>query len=157
MCTVTYIPKQDGGFVLTSNRDEVVGRNAALPSIREYNGNRICFPREPQSGGSWIAINENGRICCLLNGAFERHEKQKYQTKSRGHILLGMTTSDLRPELFFEIENLHNVQPFTLITLEYLHDKVKYFSEMIWDGNEKCLRYPRIQESHIWSSSSIRW
>ncbi|MFT5892888.1 MAG: hypothetical protein ACI9Y7_003003, partial [Dokdonia sp.] len=33
MCTVTYIPKGNSNFILTSNRDEAVGRTTLVPDF----------------------------------------------------------------------------------------------------------------------------
>jgi len=155
MCTVTYIPKENNGFTITSNRDEVVGRNAFLPGLNWYNGNKLYFPRDPKAGGTWFAMNENGRICCLLNGAFEKHVPQEYHTRSRGHILLDLVSSPLKPELFFDIEDLKNVQPFTIITLDYWNGELNYFSEIRWDGENRHFGYPDTTSSHIWSSATL--
>ena len=81
MCTVSYIPLgQNKDFILTSNRDEKVFRPAIAPAIHKTGDIHICYPKDSKAGGSWIAMNNRGRICCLLNGAFEAHLKQDFHT-----------------------------------------------------------------------------
>lgn len=87
MCTVTYIPpSHDNDFILTSNRDEKVHRPTFHPRIYNIRGTEVCFPKDAVAGGSWIAANDRGRLCCLLNGAFTPHEKQSIHTSSRGKV-----------------------------------------------------------------------
>ena len=48
MCTVTYIPKENGDFILTQNRDEDIKRALATPPIeRMINGVKHLFPVDP--------------------------------------------------------------------------------------------------------------
>lgn len=92
MCTVSYIPKKSaGGFVLTSNRDEKVFRPTIPPLLYELGETKLGFPKDEKAGGSWIAANNNCRLCCLLNGAFVAHEKKPHHTQSRGTILVELT------------------------------------------------------------------
>ncbi len=156
MCTVTYLPKNNGnGFFLTSNRDEFVKRHAPSPAKIIYNGNTVYFPKEPIAGGTWIGLNENGRICCLLNGAFENHQRNKNYNKSRGYVLLDLLTSPLKPDFFFDIEDLSTIEPFTILTFDNRKGNLTYFSQFVWDGKSKHLRFPDPNVPHIWSSSTL--
>ena len=53
MCSITFLPREDG-FVLAMNRDERVSRMSALPpEVLERDGVLALYPRE-LSGGTWI-------------------------------------------------------------------------------------------------------
>ncbi|NDC40852.1 MAG: hypothetical protein EBZ77_04755, partial [Chitinophagia bacterium] len=57
MCTVTYLPL-DNGHILTSNRDEQLLRQAAAPpELIEGKTGGILFPRDGKAGGTWIAAH----------------------------------------------------------------------------------------------------
>src|SRR6056297_2331088 len=119
MCTVTYIPPTgNNGFILTSNRDEKSFRQTIPPDIYSINGIKTGFPKDAIAGGSWIAANENGRLCCLLNGAFEAHEKQPFHTHSRGKVLIDLVASSFDVMVFFSQKSLEKTEPFTMITID---------------------------------------
>lgn len=67
MCTVSIVPLGDG-FRLLCNRDERIGRPVAAPPSRvAVGGVEAIFPIDPQSGGTWIGVNEAGLAIALLN------------------------------------------------------------------------------------------
>ncbi len=156
MCTVTYIPPTNtDGFILTSNRDEKSFRPTIPPQIYQVNGMNVCFPKDEQAGGSWIASNDRGRLCCLLNGAFVAHQKKPRYAQSRGTVLIELASSALTPADFFQVKNLRNVEPFTIITLEIRSGSISHLSEFIWDGHGKHLRNLPQNEPAIWSSVTL--
>ena len=56
MCTVSFIPVK-GKFFITSNRDEKLARkNAVVPRMFVYNGQKLFFVREAGAGGSGYMI-----------------------------------------------------------------------------------------------------
>ena len=68
VCTVTWL-RTDAGFELFCNRDERHERAAATPPatiVRD--GVALLAPRDPDGGGTWLAVNELGVAVCLLNG-----------------------------------------------------------------------------------------
>ena len=156
MCTVTYIPTVDKyNFVLTSNRDEKSVRPTLLPEIAEYHGIKLCFPMDVESGGSWIAMNNRGRIVCLLNGGFVAHLKKEFHTHSRGKVLFDLAVSELHASSFFESQHLENTEPFTILTIDQKDGIVLSFSEMIWDGTHKHYRELDTETPQIWSSVTL--
>lgn len=156
MCTVSYIPnKNNAGFVLTSNRDEVSFRPTTKPQIYRLGEKNVCFPKDEKAGGSWIAFNDNGRLCCLLNGAFEDHQKKQYYAESRGIVLTQLASSELKPRDFFKHKNLKEIEPFTIVTIDANGQEVNHFSEFIWDGETSHLRELNPEEPHIWSSATL--
>jgi hypothetical protein len=100
-------------------------------------------------------MNENGRLCCLLNGAFVAHEKKAHYTQSRGKILTEVTSSDKNPEQYFREKNLANIEPFTVVTVEKKETKINHFSQFVWDGNKKHFRELDPEKSQIWSSATL--
>jgi hypothetical protein len=69
VCTVSVVPTIRG-FRLACNRDEHRLRPLALPPfVRPAGARRSCWPRDPQSGGTWIGVNDMGLAIVLLNRA----------------------------------------------------------------------------------------
>jgi len=156
MCTVTYIPPtKENKFVLTSNRDERVQRQTTPPVIHSQDGINICFPQDIISGGSWIAASSNGRLSCLLNGAFEPHKKEEFHTLSRGEVLIEMVSATDEVSSFFKNKELRNVEPFTIVTIEHNQGDITKFNECIWDGSQKHFRELDNKQPYIWSSVTL--
>ena len=88
MCVLTYIPTENQGFILTSNRDEAVSRTLALPPKKyQLGGQYVFFPKDPQGDGTWIGSCGNYTLC-LLNGGIEKHVPKPPYRKSRGKVIL---------------------------------------------------------------------
>ena len=67
MCTLSVVPAGDG-FRVACNRDERRTRPIALPpQIRWVVDRRTLWPCDPQSGGTWIGVNDSGLAMALLN------------------------------------------------------------------------------------------
>ena len=156
MCTVTYIPPSaQNGFILTSNRDEKDFRPTTPPAIYWQNDKKLGYPKDERAGGSWIAANENGRVSCLLNGAYMAHKKQDFHTVSRGTVLLELISSEKPVNEFFRTKSLENVEPLTIVTIEKASGSIKTFNEFVWDGNNKYFSELDIYTPHIWSSATL--
>jgi hypothetical protein len=157
MCTVSYIPQKGdaNSFILTSNRDERVERPTLSPEIYKIKDLSLCYPKDLKAGGSWIAVNNKGRLTCLLNGAHHLHEKKVHHTHSRGKVLLDIAATEEDPLFFFSYYELSHTEPFTIITLDSHKRKPLYFSEFIWDGNKKYLKEMDPSQPHIWSSVTL--
>ena len=56
MCTITFIPKSNNDFILTSNRDEAPGRETFPPEIYEEEGVKLLYPKDALAGGTWIGL-----------------------------------------------------------------------------------------------------
>lgn len=156
MCTVTYIPPfSDQVFILTSNRDEKVFRKTIAPDKYQINNIDVCFPKDAEKGGSWIAANNNGRLCCLLNGAFIPHRKQDFHTHSRGKVLTDMTTFNGNTQDFFDAQPLNNTEPFTIISIQHKKGDITEMKEFIWDGTQKHIKELNPKNPQIWSSVTL--
>lgn len=69
MCTLTWKAREEGGYDLFFNRDERLSRaSEAPPAIgRGPRGMRFAAPRDGDSGGTWLMLNEAGLVLALLN------------------------------------------------------------------------------------------
>ncbi|HSB94396.1 MAG TPA: NRDE family protein [Flavitalea sp.] len=149
MCTVTYIPSEDGVF-LTSNRDEKSWRQQAIPpKVYAYETGSIVFPKDRHAGGTWIAAHENGHAIVFLNGAFEAHSSTPPYKKSRGIVLLDLLNSQ-SPYNSFQSSNLTNIEPFTAIILDQ-----GILFECRWDGAVKHHETLKTDQPYIWSSATL--
>jgi len=149
MCTVSFV-SVNGKFIITSNRDEKVIRpNAVEPRNYSINNKNIIFPKDQKAGGTWFAVDENGTILVLLNGANEKHQVQLPYRKSRGLIVLDVISS-LSPKDFWKEIDLENIEPFTLI----LFQNNELF-QLRWNGFEKESTQLDTNKNHVWSSSTL--
>jgi len=149
MCTVTFIPSGNY-FFFTSSRDENAGRpEADFPRLFEINGHQLLFPKDPPSGGSWIAVNESGHVAVLMNGAIRGHQPDPPYRKSRGLVLTDLMTNPSLADAFEETD-FNGIEPFTVILFE---DKNLYSGK--WDGKMKWLESLSSNRPHIWSSVTL--
>lgn len=149
MCTISYYPKTDNtGFILTFSRDEMPARSSIDIVNDEKKG--IIYPKDTLHGGTWLAMSkQNGRFTCLLNGAFEQHERRLPYRKSRGLVLLeSFEYADIKD--FWLNYDLTNIEPFTMIT-----GQENRFLEFRWDGTIRHSRQIDVKKSKIWSSATL--
>jgi hypothetical protein len=96
MCTVTAVPKSRLSspiwtadpllLRLVCNRDELRTRAEALPPVvQAVERRRAVMPLDPDSGGSWIAVNENGLVFALLNANLP--DRSPAEGVSRGGLI----------------------------------------------------------------------
>ena len=152
MCTVSVVPIGPEEFILTSNRDERKARLTFEPVTEQRGGQILTYPKDAVSGGSWVCMSDQSRLCCLLNGAFEYHRSEGPYRKSRGLILLEMLEgSSARAQ--FERLDLSNIEPFTIISLELMDAPV--LIEFRWDGEQKYIKQLDPTVRAIWSSATL--
>ncbi|MGM8362895.1 NRDE family protein [Flavobacterium sp. ARAG 55.4] len=149
MCTVSFV-NSNGRIFITSNRDEKIIRPSAIPP-RNYtvNGKNVIFPKDPKAGGTWYIVDETGTVLVLLNGAEEKHKQKSFYRKSRGLIVLELI-SENSPKDFWELINLENIEPFTLVLFQN-----NQLFQLRWNGTEKEKLVLDSTEKHIWSSSTL--
>lgn len=149
MCTVSFI-SQNNRYFITSNRDEHISRPLAFePQEEVFDSVKVLFPKDPKAGGTWFAINENGYVGILLNGAFVKHKPGGNYAKSRGLVLLEVISSH-NPESELEKMELDAIEPFTLILFNG-----SSLVEFRWDGKEKYLKPLDKAQNYIWSSVTL--
>ena len=153
MCTVTFIPT-DTGFFLTSSRDEKISRWTIPPMYYDHDGAKLLYPKDVAGGGTWIAASLDGRSACLLNGAFENHEKKNNYSKSRGLILIESFNED--PGYFVKnTAHLKSIEPFTLLTMDFSSGELREFFEFRWNGVTLFEKSLPLNNSNIWSSATL--
>lgn len=137
--------------LLASNRDEHNTRSRAIRPEMEQTGKdkTLLFPKDPDQGGTWIGINNQGAAVILLNGGFIKHVDSPKFTRSRGKIVLEVLGSDF-PMEHLRSADLSSVAPFTLV----------YFTgnlliESRWDGQQLHQFHLDPQQPHIWSSVTL--
>jgi hypothetical protein len=151
MCTVTYIPKGNSSFILTTNRDEAVGRTTLAPDFYDVEGVKMLFPRDAVAGGSWIGISEKSNVICLLNGGFESHIRAENYKMSRGVVVKELLKAD---DLSATIDDFdyEGIEPFTVIAINWSSELKA--TEVVWDGNKAHINVlPNTPK--IWSSSML--
>jgi len=110
------------GYEVFFNRDERRDRKPALPpAVRRKGTVRFVAPLDGDFGGSWIAVNEHGLSCCLLNGfpptGTAVPERQDYI--SRGMVplaLAGCVTTAAAERAIRELA-LDRYRPFVVVVL----------------------------------------
>jgi len=154
MCTVTYFPKGQFDYILTSNRDESIHRaNALHPKIEKIGESIVLFPKDGAKKGTWVGVTENNRTLCLLNGAFEKHLHTNNYIKSRGLIVLDFFKSIPTSDLVNNYD-LNKVEPFTLIIIDVLENG-RSLTQLKWDGNARHIKKLNSNSAHIWSSATL--
>ena len=102
MCTVTFVPTASG-FVFTSNRDEDPKR-AATQLVEERRGDLlVTFPQDAAAKGTWIAFSDKDQFSCILNGAFEPHQRRENYSMSRGEWHWPILTIPLSMHLWMHL------------------------------------------------------
>jgi uncharacterized protein with NRDE domain len=149
MCTVTYIPKPDGSYILTSNRDEAPHRSPQNLEQVQKDALELIFPRDTAKGGTWIGVSNRRQVVCLLNGAFEKHRHQPPYRRSRGLMVLDFFTyPDARK--FAGTYEFQGMEPFTFIVLDR-----EEFWEIRWDGGSLHRKMLDPGNPHIWASATL--
>lgn len=148
MCTVTWLPLSDKHFILSSNRDEHLSRTASIPCMEYLGTSEVLFPKDPRSGGTWIAASST-RTVCLLNGAFEKHVPYPPYRKSRGLMLLD-SFEYISIETFAAVYNFDRIEPFTLV----VHEEDQLL-EIRWDETKIHVKTLNLHEPHVWASATL--
>lgn len=118
MCTITYIPKEDGSFILTQSRDELASRSIATPPVsRKINNIEHLFPVDPDSKGTWIGMSANQKVACLINGGNSKYIPQPPYKHSRG-LIIPKYFESIDFNDFYNNYQFDNLEPFTLLVLE---------------------------------------
>ena len=151
MCTVSFLPLENNDFILTSNRDETPLRKTIAPDFYTENNAALLYPKDAFAGGTWIGISNQKRVICLLNGAFEKHQRKEFYRKSRGIIVTELLAVE---DAVSEIQqtNYIDIEPFTLVLIDFKNE-LKIF-ELVWDGQNK--HFQQLEHTpKIWSSATL--
>lgn len=149
MCTVSYVPTKFG-FIITDSRDEYYARKAMLPDYYDELDARLYYPRDTVAGGTWMGASNKNHLICLMNGAFERHDRKESYRKSRGVVVKELLASDDLLEAMRSYD-LTDIEPFFAIAISWnLGIQVH---EFIWDGQRKTANQHDSQRAGIWSAA----
>lgn len=153
MCTVTFLPLENDGFILTSNRDEQSVREKATPP-RKYavEDQAVFFPKDLRAGGTWIATGVNGYTLCLLNGGHIPHERKPQYRKSRGLVLLDFFKFN-QIQRYASDYDFSDIEPFTLVVVNAR--QTLEIHEFIWDGAQALLNPVDRHKPRVWSSVTL--
>ena len=118
-------------------------------TVTEAHQQALAFPRDTAAGGTWIAVSSRDKLVCLLNGAFEKHERKASYRRSRGLMALDFFAFQ-RATDFFDQYQFAGMEPFTMIIYESgaLYD-------LRWDEEEKHIQPLNTADFHIWSSATL--
>ena len=149
MCTVTYLPRGSGDYILTSNRDEQAARSPRRITRMTEGRRLLLFPQDTRAGGTWIATASDNRTVCLLNGAFEPHLSRPPYRRSRGLMVLDFFDYS-GAGAFAARYDFAGMEPFTMI----IHDRGRLW-ELRWDERTLHERERNPADYHIWSSATL--
>lgn len=114
MCTVTFIPRDDG-FYVAMNRDERIARPSANPPAL-FKGQLVesIYPLDSE-GGTWIAANSEGIAFALLNWNDTQVLREKGRT--RGSVIPALLSSNCvqAAESALVRLDLDGILPFRLV------------------------------------------
>lgn len=156
MCTVSVVPTADG-FRLACNRDERRTRPTACgPRLHRTGAHQALWPVDPQSGGTWIGVNDAGLAMVLLN----RHPRNApvcTPTHSRGVLIprwLGVARIETvvaraRAELGSSGGDMQ-FEPFTLVMIQR-HD----VATVDYRGGRMAIARRRLTRPVMFTSSSL--
>lgn len=121
MCTVTWLRSRPGEYALCFNRDERRARAPARPPRQQVRGGiRFIAPEDPEGGGTWLAVNEQGLAVGVLNFYEVDHVWRAHQPVSRGHLVLAMADAPDVGEVTRRMRHLRaeDYHPFLLLALD---------------------------------------
>lgn len=120
MCTVTWL-RAEQGYELLCNRDEKHARSIAQPpSLVQGEWLRFVAPRDPDGGGTWLAVNEHA-LCVTLLNVYDAACTQPANPISRGTLvwsLAGSAASARQAADQLRHTSLEDFPPFTLALLD---------------------------------------
>lgn len=149
MCTISYVPTRTG-FIVTDSRDEYYAREAYSPKYYDEYGVKLYYPKDSVAGGTWMGASNKNHLICLMNGAFEKHERKESYRKSRGVVVKELLASD---DMIKTIEeySLVDIEPFFALVFSWNFGIAIH--ELIWDGTRKTVNKHQTSRPKIWSAS----
>ena len=154
MCTLTYLPTKKG-FLFSSSRDEVNSRQPAVfPRFENIAESQLLMPSDPQGGGTWIIVTNEGQAACLLNGAHKNHKRKPPYRKSRGMVLLESFDYQ-KIDDFIKEYDFSGIEPFTLVRIQNDQLDGQGIFEIRWDGKEIEQIQTDASKPQLWSSVTL--
>lgn len=113
-------------------------------------GGSIIYPKDIQSGGTWIASSKD-RVLCLLNGKIIT-KINSINKISRGQILLNNFKFTNTKDFLNQIP-LKQIEPFILLQINFT--KETHVQEFNWDGEKLTVESLDTKTPHLWTSTSL--
>ena len=150
MCTVTFIPREDG-FYLAMNRDERIARLPARPpAVFEEGFSKSVYPLDCE-GGTWIGANHMGIAFTLLN--WNDTPVLRKKSRTRGHVIPALIRSDCSQSAESALGKLdmEGIHPFRLVGIFPNEAHV-----VVWTWDQRSIdRTTSPWSSRQWCSSSL--
>jgi len=150
MCTVTFVPRNDG-FYVAMNRDERIARPSASPPALFGQGLAESIYPLDSEGGTWIAANRTGVAFALLNWNDTQVLYQKNLTRGSVIPALLRSASDHAAESALRRLDLDGVLPFRLVGIFPAEETV-----MEWRWDQRSIQRDAFSWTlRQWCSSSL--
>ncbi|HPE58208.1 MAG TPA: NRDE family protein [Bacteroidales bacterium] len=115
---LSYIPLENGQYILTQNRDESIMRPNSTPPIKkQVGGVSVVYPVDPQGWGTWLGVSSAGHAAALINGGLQPHKHHPPYRHSRGLIIPAFLTS-FDFEFFYRNYDFSDLEPFTMLLID---------------------------------------
>lgn len=142
MCTLTVVPTADRRVRLAFNRDERPTRPPALPPAVGRFGERWAVrPTDPQSGGTWLGVNDAGLVLAVLNVTPRSPSppsplplRERGAKTSRGTIIPAVLGLDTPADALAELDRTFDYADFAPFRLVLVGHGVA--AEVRWDGRQ---------------------
>jgi len=137
MCTLTWL-RQDGGYLLLFNRDELRGRGPERePAVHTRGSRRFIAPGDSDHGGTWLSVSDGGVTVCVLNG-YQDSDADAGSRRSRGLLVLDLADSRTRDEALERLraDDPSRYRSFLLLAID-AHSPPALAA---WDGRRFTLR-----------------
>jgi hypothetical protein len=133
MCTLTVVPLPDRRVRIAFNRDERPTRPPAIPPAHRTFGRRqAVLPTDPQSGGTWLAVNDAGLFLAVLNGTPETPPAAPPTPRSRGTIIPALLECDTPADALAELDRTFDYRDFAPLRLVLAGNGLA--ADVRWDG-----------------------
>lgn len=152
MCTLTVIPTDKSGFILTFNRDENPDREMLPLQEKILNGYITYMPIDVKSGGSCIAVSEHGFIVCLHNGGLKNHERKLSYRSSRGNLIKRLAAQVDPVNFLQEKITMSDYEDCTIFIISY--KKELRINRFVWDSRS-LINKTLSNDSFIHSSATL--
>jgi hypothetical protein len=146
MCTLTAVPLPGRHLRLAFNRDERPTRLPALPpAVGRFGERWAVLPTDPQSGGTWLAVNDAGLALAVLNVTVPAPSPpaplppgERGAKRSRGTLIPALLGLDTPADALAELERAFDYRHFAPFRLVLVGRGI--VAEVRWDGREPMVK-----------------
>lgn len=157
MCTLSIIGLGERGYRVGHARDEQRTRaEAVAPAWREVAGHKVLCPTDPDAGGTWVTLRDDGLCTGVLNVNIPGRGRPE-DALSRGEVplmLAGLDSQSERRSLLAE-HDWSRYSTFTGFAVERRAEGVPSVLVARWDGETvRVTREPGADFSPVCVASS---